>query len=329
MKTFALLLLSGAVAFAAIDGTVQNQTSGKQQPGAVVTLIELGSGMNNIGSVKSDAQGRFHFDADMKAGTPYLLQALYEGVTYNRMLPPGTAAGDVSMDVYNAAPKVPDAKVSQDMILLEPTGKELVVNETVIFTNSGKTTLQSPDGSLKIQVPPGSTPVRMRITAPQGMPITREPEKGKEPNTWVVRYPVKPGETRLDFSYSVPAGENPEFKGRILHGGGPVRFVAPQGVKLEGPALTDLGPEPRTKASVYELQGKEFAIRVSGSGQLRSSSEGSDASDQGGTGSSDDNTPGVDMVKPRIYQRLPWVLALGFGMLAVGFVALYTKGSRA
>jgi len=327
MKPFFLILLAGSAAFGAVEGTVQNQTSGKPQSAAVVTLIELGAGMNNIGSVKSDAQGRFHFDADLKPGTPYLIQALHEGVTYNRMLPPGTTPAGLSVEVYDAAVKVPEAKVSQDMILLEPSGKELAVNETVILTNTGKTTLQSPDGSLKIQVPAGSTPVRMRVTGPQGMPITREPEKGSEPNTWVVKYPVKPGETRVDFSYSVPAGDNPEFKGRILHGGGPVRFVAPQGVKLESPALTDLGPEPRTKASVYELQGTQFAIKVSGSGQLRGSSEGGD---QGrGEPAQEDNTPGVDMVKPRIYQRLPWVLSLGFAMLAVGFAALYTKGSRA
>ena len=103
------------------------------------------------------------------------------------------------------------------------------------------------------------------------MPISREPEKGKEPNTWVMKYPIKPGETRIDFSYVAPAkGDTTEFKGRILHGGGPVRFVAPQGIKLESPALTNLGPEPRTQASVYELKGADYDVKVAGTGELRS-----------------------------------------------------------
>jgi len=238
--------------------------------------------------VKTDSQGKFAFDnVTPGAQTPYLVQAVHQGVTYNKMLPPGGAATPVSVDVYDASGKVPEAKVTQDMILLERTGNQLVVNETVIFTNTGKTTFQTPDGTLKIRVPADIIgAVKMRITAPQGMPISREPDKGKDPNTWVVRYPIKPGETRIDFSYMAPSsGESTRFTGRVLHGGGPVRFVAPQGVKLESPALTDLGPEPRTQASVYELKGSEYDLTVTGTGQLRaaaSESEGVGFGQRGG-----------------------------------------------
>lgn len=333
MKALAALMLTGLAAFGAVQGTVENLTTGKPQPGAVVTLVELSGGMKTAGSVKSDAQGKFVFDqVTPSAQTPYLLQAVHQGVTYNKMLPPGTAGTPVAMEVYDAAAKVPEAKVTQDMILLERADNQLVVNETVIFSNDAKTTFQSNDGTLKIRVPADITgPVKMRITAPQGMPISREPEKGKEPNTWVVKYPIKPGETRIDFSYVAPAnGDATEFKGRILHGGGPVRFVAPQGIKLESPALTDLGPEPRTQATVYELKGAEYNVKVSGSGQLRASASG--GSDASGGGASDENaseSPGLDTVKPRIYTRLPWVVGLTFGMLAIGFIALYNRGARA
>jgi hypothetical protein len=283
------MLLSG-LAFAEVQGTVQNLTTGKPQAGAVVTLVELGSGMKNIGSVKSDASGNFSFKDATNASSPYLVQALFEGVTYNKMLPPGSASQPATLEVYKAATKVPEAKVTQDMILIERSGDQIVVNETVIFTNSGKTTYMDPAGTLKIQVPPEVTgPVKMRITAPQGMPISREPEKGSSANTWVVTYPIKPGETRVDFSYTMPsAGDTTNFAAKILHGGGPVRFVAPQGVKLESPALTDLGPEPRTQASVYELKGAEFAINVTGNGQLREAAASSGGGEQGGGGAASD-----------------------------------------
>ena len=308
---------------AAVDGTVQNLTSGGGQANAVVTLMELGSGMNNVGSVKTDASGKFTFNVDMKPGSPYLIQALHQGVTYNQMLQPGTPASGISLNVYDASAKAPEAKVAQHMILLEPSGTELVVNESVIFNNTGKVTFQDPEGTLKIFVPSDvNTPVRLRITAPQGMPISREAEKGKAPNTYVVRYPIKPGETRIDLQYGMPAGNPAKFESRVLHGGGPVRIVAPKGVTLESAALSNLGPEPRTQATVWEVKGTEYAINISGTGALRdagaSASESAEASAQG-----ESDTPGIDIIKARIYQRVEVIVALTLAMLAVGFVMLY------
>ncbi|MBC7924201.1 MAG: hypothetical protein H7039_00945, partial [Bryobacteraceae bacterium] len=271
MKTAVLFVLSAVFAFGAVEGTVQNLTTGKPQAGVAITLVELSGGMNNVGTVRSDAQGKFRFPTESKPQTPYLVQALHQGVTYNKMLSAGRAETAEEIQIYDASSNAPNAKVTQDMILLERTGDQLVINETVVFTNSGQITLQDPSGTLKFQTPPQVTgPIRMRITGPQSVPLTREAEKGSAPNTWLVQFPIKPGDTRMDLTYSIPAtGEAPKFAGRILHSGGPVRFVAPQGIKLESAVLTDLGPEPRTKATVYELKGNTFDIAVSGTGQLR------------------------------------------------------------
>jgi hypothetical protein len=307
------------LASAAVEGTVQNLTSSKGQANAVVTLVELGGGMNTVGSVRTDASGKFTFAADLKPGTPYLIQALHQGVTYNQMLQPGAQSSAIRLDVYDAASKAADAKVTQHMILLEPTASELLVNEAIIFTNSGKVTYQDPDGTLRIWVPSAvNTPVRLRITAPQGMPISREAEKGKQPNVYLVRYPIKPGETRIDLQYSLPA--TAKFESRVLHSGGPVRVIAPKGVTLESEALTNLGPEPRTQATVYELKGTQYAVNIAGSGTLRDSSAESASA---AAAPSEQDTPGIEASKPRVYQRLPVILGLVFGMLAVGFVLLY------
>ena len=48
---------------------------------------------------------------------------------------------------------MPDAQVSQDMFLLEPTGTEMVVSERIIYTNTSKLTYHDPDGTIKIYVP--------------------------------------------------------------------------------------------------------------------------------------------------------------------------------
>src|SRR6266511_6347714 len=51
----------------AIDGTVVNQTTGKPQGGATVTLYKLGqAGMESIESVKSGADGKFSIQQDLQ-----------------------------------------------------------------------------------------------------------------------------------------------------------------------------------------------------------------------------------------------------------------------
>src|SRR4051812_28365556 len=97
---FGVVLLASTAAVAAVDGTVVNQTTGKPQPGATVTLYKLGqAGMESVESVKSDAQGRFSINQDPKG--PHLIQTAFDGVTYNHMLPPGSSPTGLSLDVFN------------------------------------------------------------------------------------------------------------------------------------------------------------------------------------------------------------------------------------
>jgi hypothetical protein len=319
MKIAALAIAIPALAFAAVEGVVINETTSKPQPGATVTLIRLGNAMNTTGSVRTDAEGKFHIEQDLQADAPHLLQALHDNVTYNTMLSPGSAATGIQLKVYNSSANAPDAKVTQHMMLVESNGSEVSISETIIFGNTGNVTFNPPSGSLPVYIQPEvAGPVRVMVQAPQGMPVQRSAEKAKEPNTYVVKYPIRPGETRIDLSYSMPASAT--FAGRILHGGGPVRIVAPTGLKLEGTGLAELGNEPRTQAMVYEAKGTTVAFAVVGTGSLRESAA---APATGGAAAEEDNSPGIDQVKPRIYKRVEAVLAISLMMLAIGFVLLY------
>lgn len=306
-------------ASAAVEGVVTNQTTGKPQGGVTVTLVELGSGMKTVGSVQSGSDGKFTFDVAMQAGAPYLLQGLHQSVNYNRMLPPGSSGTGVGLDVYNASAAPRNAQVSQDMFLLEPSGTEMVVSERIVFTNSGNVTYLDPNGTVKLFVPTGVTgPIQVRLVAPQGMPINRQAEKTADPNIYVIRYPMKPGETNIDVAYTMPmSGDSVTFAGKVTHGGGPVRFVAPSGVKLEGP-FEDAGPIPGTSATAYTLKGREYSLTVTGKGSLRASVTAPE-------GEGEDRGPGIDVRRPLIYDKLPWVLSLTGAMLAIGFVLLLRR----
>src|ERR1039457_4183239 len=82
-------LLLAAPLFAAVTGTVTNQTTGKPQAGATVALYQLATatGLNLIDQAKSDAQGNFTINQSPQG--PHLIRTAYDGVTYNHMLPPG------------------------------------------------------------------------------------------------------------------------------------------------------------------------------------------------------------------------------------------------
>ena len=120
MKFWAMLLCA-APALAAIDGTVTNQTTGKPQAGATVAFYKLGgAGLEAVDQAKTDAQGKFTINQEAQGG-PHLLQSVYEGVTYNHMLPPGSPTSGLKLDVYNASrTQPPAAKIAQHMILFEP-----------------------------------------------------------------------------------------------------------------------------------------------------------------------------------------------------------------
>jgi hypothetical protein len=331
MRAAALLLLSAAAALGAIDGTVVNQTTGQPQPGATVSLFRLGQGgMESLETVKTDAQGRFAFAKDEPGSA--LVQAVFEGVTYSHMLQPGAPRAGVTVPVYSAALKA-DAQVTQHMMLFEPTGDSMMVSETYIFNNTGKTTWHDPDGgTLRVYLPPASKGiVQVNATAPQGMPIRRTAEKTGQPNIYKIAFPIKPGESRIDLTYLVPAGA--PFDGRILFGGeGPTRLVAPSGVTLKGEGIEALGQEPRTQATIYSIKSKQFKIEIAGTGTLRQP-ESEPAAGEG---------PRIEQVMPRLYggivsssglgQKLnsvKWILVLCLAILTLGFVLLYRAGAPA
>jgi hypothetical protein len=313
--TLALLLLASPI-FAAVDGTVTNQTTGKPQAGVTVTLIKLGKGMETAGSAKSDAQGHFQIPQEIAAGTPALIQALYSGVTYNKMIPPGMPSAGVAIDVFESSTKPTTAKVLQHMMLLEPSATELAVSESIIYANQGKQTFNDPEGgTLHFYLPPAAEgKVKVVVNGPQGMPLQKPAEKTGQPNIYTVKFPVKPGETRFDLTYAMPLPSPPVFESKVFHPGVPLRIVAPKGVELKGEGITSLGPEPRTQATIYDVKAESYKVEFAGTGSLRAAAEPAPQEDQG---------PPIQESQPHVYDRIYLLLALAFSILLIGLVLLY------
>ena len=322
MRTAVLLsclLTPVSYLLASIDGTVVNATTGRPQPGVTVTLIHPGSGgMQTLGSGKSGAEGKFTLDQDVPS-PPALLQAEFQGVTYNSILQPGAPSTGVRLNVYDATNRLSADIAQQHLIILEPVDGQLRVSETFLVENKGKTTFQdAAKGSIQIYLSKGAQ-TEVTVTAPGGMPIRRTPEKTAQPDVYKVGYPLKPGSTDFELAYTLP--DPKKFSGKVV-GKDPLRLVSASKVTLSGDNLKDLGAEPRTQAHVYEVPvGASYEVNIEGTGALRT--EAAQNQDQ----EDDNGAPKTTAGMARIYNRLYWVLGLMFGILALGGTLLYRKGA--
>lgn len=319
MIRVAAFLLMAASAFGAVEGVVRNETTGAAQAGAMVTVYRLGgTGMDPVQTVKTDANGAFSIDHDT-AGAPHLLQTIYEGAIYNQMLSPGAPTTGLTLAVYDSTSSPDDVSVTQHMILIEPMGGILHINESIIVRNSGnRTYTDSTNGTMRVLLPADKRgEPRVMVTAPRGMPVERSASATDEDNVYMIDFPVKPGETRFDLTYVVPEPESKVFAGKVLHGGGPIRLVTPEGVSLEAGNISELGHEPSTHATIYNLEGTEYAVKISGTGALRAPEESAQGSGEG---------PGVQQIPARINSRAAVFIGLGSLILALGFLLLFRRG---
>ncbi len=316
------ILASALAAFPAVDGTVTNRTANKPQPGAIVQLYRLGqSGPEFMSMAKSDAQGHFSIAQDLPPG-PHLLMISYAGVNYNAMLPPGQPTTGLNLTVYESSTKPGDAKIAGHTLLLEPGQGQVGVTESFFYANSGSVTYHDPaNGTLRFQLPKGAQTPRIRVTEPGGMPIQREPEQTKTKDQYKLAFPIKPGETEFDITYTAPLAASGEFAGAVLYPTA-TRFAVPSTVTLEGDGLKSLGQEPQSRANLYEMAAANFKVTVKGTGALQSQS-----AQAGDDAAADDSGPSITAILPPGFEDQRFkILALTIAALALGFALLYYRG---
>jgi len=322
MTRLTSLLLLASSTYAAVTGTVINRSTGQPQPGATVALNKLGQGgIEMIDQAKSDAQGKFTINQEIQGGPgsstpPHLLRTAYDGVTYNHMLPPGSPTTGLTVDVYNASKQPGDAKVSKHMLLFEPSDGKMLINESFIFENTGKTAWNDSDngGTLHFYAHGVVDRVQATATAPGGMPIGAPVNKTSKPDIYAVDFPVKPGETRFDLTYTVPYTAGEPYEGKVVTKDENTYLIAPNGITLTGDGLTDLGAEPRTQAHIFGLSATSYKIQLTGAEAAPPAA----AADQ-----PESSGPQIEQIMPRVFNQAPLILGLALGILALGFAMLY------
>jgi len=323
MRAALCFLLALAPAFAAVDGTIVNGTTGKPEPGTVVLLIQpTQAGMQTLGTTKSDAEGKFSFDNNDDSA-PRLIQAIFQGVQYNKMVSPGMPSNGVQIPVFASTTKAGTAKETQHFIVLQPGDKEMTVSEGLLYEGDPTVTYYDPvNGSVRFYVPPEAKgPIAVTVNPAGGMPIPRPALKTHLPNIYKIDYPVRPGETRFDLNYTVPTTSPMIFTDQLLHADAASNLVVPNGVTVKSDDLELAGTEPKTQASIYRIKTASFKVEVDGTGLLATPGQSE--------GSGDDNgQPQVQEVKPRIYESMYWILGMAFAILGLGSVLLARNAEK-
>jgi hypothetical protein len=325
MKKLALFFLCCLPAAAVVNGVVINRTTGKPQAGATVGLNKLGTqnGIELVAQAKTDAGGKFSIDQEVQG--PYLIRTAFDGVTYNHPLMPGTPTTDLTLEVYDASRQPGAAKVSKHMMLFEPGAGQMVVNETYLYVNNGKTAWNDPgNGTLHFYLPAGANgKVDVKATAPNGALIGAPVSKYSRDDIYKVDFPVKPGETRFDVTYSVPYTIGSPYEGRIATKDENTYLIAPNGVTLKGDHLNDLGTEPRTQAHIFGLTGaSDYKIELTGAEVAGPDTAAAAGADQ------QEARPDIEVIPPRINAEVKPVLAIALGILGLGFALLYRKDTH-
>ena len=173
------------------------------------------------------------------------VQATFQGTPYLKMVMPGAPSTGVQVQVFESTTK-DVAKVLQHMILLQPGADAISVSETHSVSGRSQADLQQRqrrhDPLLRSAGGQGRREGdhRLRHAGRQSIPIQRQVDKSKTPNVYKIDYPIKPGETRVDITYTLPPSPM-RYSGKILHKEGKTRLVVPNGVSAKGDNMVEVG----------------------------------------------------------------------------------------
>lgn len=323
--TLILLLMTTFAAGQGLGGIVKNGTTAKPAAGDDVILLNLAQGMEEAARTKTDANGKFSFNAPPD-GNPHLIRVVHQGVTYHKMAPPGTTS--VEAEVYDVAKKIEGLTVTADVMRFETDGNDLkVVRLFAVDNNSNPPKTQMNDHNFEFYLPEGALIDQAMARTANGQPINATAVPQADKNRYAFVFPLRPGETQFQIAYHLQYSGEAKLNPKSLY---PVdHFVAmlPKSMKFSGPASFQSMQDPdQTDAQVEVVSNAQpsqnLMFTVSGTGVLPAKGEGGAT---GGGPATADNRPGgglgppIDAPDP--LEKYRWYILGGFGaVLAVGAV---------
>jgi len=307
-----LLLAASFAAAQNITGTVANGTTGKPSSGDEVSLLSLSQGMQEIGTTKTDAQGRFSFPAPSDTQAPHMVRVTHQGVSYfpqGGPLMPGSTTADLT--VYDAAARIDGLSQTVEVDRLQSGGKQLEGIALYAISNKSQPprTLASDKGTFEIVLPDGAELESAEAKGPGGQPIATEASPGAQKNHYMLSYPLRPGETQFQIAYHVPYSGEASFAPKALREVQHFVVMVPKGMTFEAKDKQQFqqmsDPQSIIMVATNVKPGQDLSYRVGGTGifQQENQQAGQGSADSGGAmgGSqpaANDNRPGGGLGAP-------------------------------
>jgi hypothetical protein len=281
----AFAALTGSALAASITGTVVNKTTNKAAAGDDVVLIRLAQGMQESTRAKTDKKGHFSLDVP-DSDTMHLVRVTHDKANYFQPVPPGT--NNLDFEVFTAAAKVEGVTGEADVLKIQsdPGGANLTVTEMFFLKNeSNPPKTQFSDRPFEFDLPAGSVVQASLALAPGGMPVRTAPVPlGNDHYTFI--FPIRPGETRFQVSYTVP------YKGSFTFTPHPslptdtVAIVLPKSMKFQPAAGSPYqAVTEETTAQAYAARNvtasQPLGFTLSGVGELPRDSDAAQGQGQG------------------------------------------------
>jgi hypothetical protein len=330
---------------ASITGTVTNKTTNKPAAGDDVVLIAFGQGMQEAARTKTDSQG--HYRLDIPDSGMHLVRVNHQKATYFEPIPPGTTT--VNVTVYDVEPKVEGVSTEADVMRIETTPQGLhVVQNYFVKNNSNPPRTQFSNRAYEIYLPPDTKIEASAAMGPAGMPVSSSPIPLADPGHYAFVFPVRPGETRFQLSYTLPYNGSYKFTPRIALPTENVAIMLPKSMQFSGGApfqAADVDTNAQTFLARNVQPSQSLVFTVSGTGSMPRDSEQTGASAPGRQapagmpGASDqpaaaaDNRPGgglgnpIDTPDP--LQKYKWWILSGLAIVLVAAAAFFLRGKPA
>ena len=284
-----VVALCGAASAQNITGTVTNGTTGKPSAGDEVTLLSLSQGMQEVGSTKTDAQGKFSLAAPADQGTPHMVRVTHGGVNFfpqGGPLMPGATTAQIT--VYDTAKKVDGLSQTVEVGRYQAEGNQLqVIALFAIKNGSNPPRALDADKTFEFVLPAGAEIDSGMAKAPGGQPLNMTPTETSQKGHYAFSFPLRPGETQFQVTYHLPYSGEAVFSPKPLADVQHFVVMTPKGMTFTAKDAQRFQSMPDDSGAGIMVATnvkprEDLSFKVSGTGQFQP--EGQQAAGSGGDG---------------------------------------------
>jgi hypothetical protein len=325
-----VLLLAPSLLADTIKGTITDGTNNKPSAGDDVILISLQQRMQETARTKTDEHGRYSIDVPDQG--MHLIRVDHQKASYFQPAPSGTSTVDVT--VYDVAAKVPGITTEANVMRVETDPQGLHVTQSYFVKNdSTPPKTQFSSRSYEIFLPTDAKVEGAAAMGPGGMPVASSPVPVGDPGHYAYLFPLRPGETQFQVTYSLPYSGSAKFTPRLADKADNVVVMVPKSMTFTPDASTpyqsindDINAQTFVAKNVSPTQAIGFS--VSGSGSLPRDVQTAQ-SGNGQQPSAEDNRPGGGLANPidtpDPLNKYKWWILSGVGLLLVIAAAFFLR----